>query len=87
MSDTSTTTNVIVVKPEKSVMAAFFLTFLFGPLGLLYATIGGGIFMIIVAIIVGVVTFGLGALVTWPVAMIWGVLAALASKRKPTGSA
>lgn len=80
MSDSPSTT-IIVAKPEKSVLAAFFLTVLFGPLGLLYATVGGGIFMIIVAMIVGAVTFGLGALITWPVAIIWGVLAALASKR------
>ncbi|MBJ3764611.1 hypothetical protein ILP92_17905 [Maribius pontilimi] len=80
MSDSPNTT-IIVAKPEKSVLAAFFLTVLFGPLGLLYATVGGGIFMIIVAMIVGAITFGLGALITWPVAVIWGVLAALASKR------
>ena len=84
MSDNQTT--VVVAKPEKSVLAAFFLTFLFGPLGLLYASVGGGIFMIIVAIILGAVTLGLGFLITWPVAMIWGVLAASASKRKPTAS-
>lgn len=87
MSDTPTTTTIIVAKTEKSVVAAFLLTFLFGPLGLLYATVGGGISMIIVALILGAVTLGLGALITWPVAMIWGVVAALASKRgqpKPT---
>jgi phage-related minor tail protein len=76
----------VVAKPEKSVLAAFFLTLLFGPLGLLYASVGGGIFMIIVAIILGFVTLGLGVLITWPAAMIWGVLAALASKRTPSTS-
>jgi len=85
MSDIPTGT-VIVAKPEKSVVAAFFLTFLFGPLGLLYGTVGGGIVMIILAMILGAVTFGLGILITWPVAMIWGVAAALASKRRPAGS-
>ena len=84
MSDTPT---VVIAKTEKSVVAAFFLTLLFGPLGLLYATIGGGIFLIIVAIIAGFVTFGFGALVTWPVAIAWGVLAALFSKRRPASPA
>lgn len=41
MSDTPTTT-IIVANTEKSVPAAFFLTLLFGPLGLLYATVGDG---------------------------------------------
>lgn len=41
MSDTPTTT-IIVANTEKSVPAAFFLTLLFDPLGLLYATVGGG---------------------------------------------
>lgn len=36
MQDTPSTT-VVVAKPEKSVPAALVLTFLFGPLGLLYA--------------------------------------------------
>jgi hypothetical protein len=81
MQNTETTnTTVIVTKTEKSTIAAFFLTFLFGPIGLLYATIGGGIFMIIIAVILVPMTVGLGVLVVWPVSMIWGVVAALASK-------
>lgn len=73
-------TVIIVAKQEKSVVAAFLLTFLFGPLGLLYATITGGIIMIIAALILGAVTLGFGVLITWPAAMIWAVIAALASK-------
>jgi hypothetical protein len=81
MQNTETTnTTVIVAKAEKSAIAAFFLTFLFGPLGLLYATIGGGIFMIIIAVILVPMTVGLAVLVVWPVSIIWGVVAALASK-------
>ncbi|ETX13634.1 hypothetical protein OCH239_09370 [Roseivivax halodurans JCM 10272] len=83
MSEPQNTTTIIVARQEKSVIAAFLLTFLFGPLGLLYATIGGGIFLIIVAMIIGAATLGIGALLTWPIAMIWAVLAARASKRDP----
>lgn len=79
------TTTIIVARPEKSVMAAFFLTLLFGPLGLLYASIAGGIIMIILAIIVVPFTLGIGALIVWPVSMLWAVIAAVASKSaKPT---
>lgn len=82
MTDASNTT-IIVAKPQKSVWAAFFLTFLFGPLGLLYATIGGGIVMIILGMIVGAVTLGMGLIIIWPMSIIWGVIAALLSKRSP----
>ncbi|EDQ05589.1 hypothetical protein DSM14862_02574 [Sulfitobacter indolifex] len=85
MTDAPThTTTIIHAKPQKSVVAAFFLTLLFGPLGLLYATVAGGIVLIILAILIGVVTFGLGALITWPVSIIWGVVAAMMSKRTPS---
>ncbi len=82
MTDASNTT-IIVAKPQKSVWAAFFLTFLFGPLGLLYATIGGGIVMIILGMIVGAATLGMGLIIIWPMSIIWGVIAALLSKRSP----
>lgn len=78
-SNTGTTT-IVVAKPEKSVTAAFLLTFLFGPLGLLYASIGGGIFMIICAVIIIPLSMGLGFLIIWPTSMIWGVIAAIGSK-------
>lgn len=74
------TTKVIVTKAPKSAIAAFFLTFLFGPLGLLYASIGGGIFLILCAIVLVPLTGGLAALLLWPVAVIWGVMAAMVSK-------
>lgn len=74
------TPNIIVAKTPKSAIAAFFLTFLFGPLGLLYASIGGGIFLIICAVILMPLTGGLAALFIWPVAIVWGVIAASLSK-------
>ena len=76
----SHTTNIIIAKPEKSVIATFFLTLLFGPLGLLYASIGGGIFMTICAIILVPITGGLAAILIWPITIIWGVIAAMTSK-------
>lgn len=75
-----TTANIIITKPEKSVIVAFFLTFFFGPLGLLYASVGGGIFMIICAIILVPITGGLAAIFIWPSAIIWAILKVLLSK-------
>lgn len=74
------TTRIVTAKPEKSVIAAFFLTFIFGPLGLLYATVGGGIFLIICAMIIVPLTGGLAIILLWPASMIWAVIAAMVSK-------
>ena len=71
---------IVLAKPAKCVWAAFFLTFLFGPLGLLYATVGGGIFMIFLAMVVGFFTLGFGLIFVWLLSMIWGVTAAMMSK-------
>jgi TM2 domain-containing membrane protein YozV len=85
MTDTNTTstantTTIVIAKPQRSAIAAFFLTFIFGPLGLLYASIGGGIFLTICAVIFVPLTAGLAAFVLWPISMVWVVIAAIASK-------
>lgn len=75
-------TTVVNVNAGKSVGVAFILTFLFGPLGLFYATVTGGVVMLIVEVflaILGLVTFGLGWLLfwaAWVVTIIWGCAAA-----------
>lgn len=80
--NTPSTTTIIVAKPQKSVIATFFLTFLFGPLGLLYASIGGGIFMIVCAIILVPLTAGVAAFALWPISIVWGFIAAILSKSR-----
>lgn len=54
--------NVIVAKTTKSVGLAFILSALFGPIGMFYSTVIGGIVMLIVDLVVGFLTFGLGLL-------------------------
>jgi hypothetical protein len=68
--------NVVIIKQEKSIGLAMLLAFLFGPLGLLYVSIVGGILMLIISIVVAILTFGLGLLITWPLCIVWGGLAA-----------
>ena len=72
----------IIVTPTKSVAISIILTFLFGPLGLLYSTVSGGIIMIVIGIILFILTAGLGLIPTWPVCMIWGVIAVSNSNKK-----
>lgn len=61
---------VVVVTPTKSVGVAILLTALFGPLGMFYSTIAGAIVMIVVSILVGAFTAGIGLIVTWPICVI-----------------
>ena len=64
----------IVVNASKSVGASLILTFLFGPLGMFYSTVIGALIMIVLYIIVGIITLGLGLIVLHPIAMIWGAI-------------
>lgn len=66
----------IVVAPQKSVGLSLVLTFLFGPLGMFYSTVGGALAMLVITFIVSALTFGIGLIITWPVCMIWGAMAA-----------
>jgi hypothetical protein len=65
-----------VLVPQKSLTVAFLLTFFFGPFGLLYSTMLGGLLMIPVTLVVSLLTFGLGDFLLWPVCIIWGMMAA-----------
>jgi hypothetical protein len=72
----------IVVTSTKSVGIAILLTILFGPLGMLYSTVPGGLIMLAVNAVIfllSVFTAGFGALlffITWPVCVVWGAIAA-----------
>ncbi len=69
-------TTVIQVGSHKNVVGAVVLAFLFGPLGMLYATISGGIVMFFVNIVVAFLTLGLGLFFTIPLGMLWAGMAA-----------
>jgi len=77
-------TQVVVVADRKSVGVAILLTLLFGPLGMLYSTIGGAVIMCLVTFFVAAVTFGLGLFVTWPICVIWAAYAASEHNRRLT---
>jgi hypothetical protein len=69
-------TTVIQMGTHKNVAGAVALAFLFGPLGMLYATITGGIVMFFVNIVVAFLTLGLGLFFTIPLGMVWAGMAA-----------
>lgn len=72
----------LVVVPTKNVGVAIILTAIFGPLGMFYSTIFGGIVMTIVTLVVAVVTMGFGLIITWPISILWGALAASTFNRR-----
>ncbi len=62
------------VNVGKSVGASLVLTFLFGPLGMFYSTVMGAVIMLVLYIVVGLLTLGLGLIILHPIAMIWGAV-------------
>lgn len=72
----------VVVTATKSAGVAIILTVLFGPLGMLYSTIGGGIIMMVVSLLVAIPTAGFGLIITWPICIIWAAVAASSYNKK-----
>jgi hypothetical protein len=73
---------VVVVSATKSMGISILLTFLFGPLGMLYSTIPGAIIMAIISLPVALLTVGFGLLITWPICIIWGAAATSAHNKR-----
>jgi len=72
----------VIVAPIKSVGISLLLTFLFGPLGMFYSTIWGGLIMSVLSLIVGFLTAGFGLIVIWPISIIWGAVATSSYNKK-----
>lgn len=75
------------IRVDKSPVFAFFLTFLFGPLGLLYVKVVPALVLILAAL-GGYFTFGIGStvarlvwIVAWIVSIVWACVEA--SRRHP----
>jgi hypothetical protein len=71
----------------KSAALAFVLTFIFGPFGMLYSTISGGLIMLVLDIILVPLTFGLILPILWPIQLVWAVVAANNANRAAGGNA
>lgn len=75
-------TTVVQMGGHKNVGLAVLLAFLFGPLGMLYATVAGAIVMFFVNIVVAVLTLGLGLFITFPLGILWAGLAASSHNKR-----
>lgn len=78
---------VVIVGKQKSTGTAFILAFLFGPFGLLYASVTGGIIMIFVGIFLFFLIPIIGGLISWIICMIWAVTAAGEANRNAIANA
>jgi hypothetical protein len=75
---------IMVVSKQKSAGIAFLLTFFFGPLGLLYASVAGGIIMIILSLVIGIFTLGIGLIIGWVISIVWAMVAVNMYNKKMT---
>ena len=71
----------------KSAALAFILTFFFGPLGMLYSTVAGGLIMFVAGIVLIPLTFGLILPILWPIQLVWAVVAATNANKRGGGNA
>ena len=65
-----------LTSPRKSLLLSFVLTFFFGPLGMVYSTIGGALVMGVLVLLVALTTAGAGTGALWPVCIAWGMWSA-----------
>lgn len=78
----TTPQTIIVVNKQKSAAIAILLTIFFGPLGLLYSSVIGGVVMIILGLVIGLITFGIGLVVVWVGSIIWAAVAVAMINKK-----
>jgi hypothetical protein len=65
-----------MVTAPKSPGLAVLLCLLFGPLGMLYTTVGGALVMLVIAVPLALLTGGLSLCLTQPICVLWGLWAA-----------
>lgn len=66
----------MVVMVPKSVGTAIVLAIFFGPLGMLYSTVPGGLVMLLINVILVIPTLGTVLFITWPAGIVWAAVAA-----------
>jgi len=67
-------------RSPKDVRTAVLLALFLGPLGLMYATVGGGLFTLFLMIVLGLFTVGVGAIPVWMLSVLWAYLSATHSR-------
>jgi hypothetical protein len=63
-------------RAPKNVRTAVLLALFLGPLGLMYTSVGAGLFMLFLMVVLGLFTVGVGAIPVWALCVAWADLAA-----------
>lgn len=61
--------------PPKNPKLALLLAALFGPVGLFYTSVVGGLLMSLIGFVLAVFTVGVGLFFVWPVCILWAYVA------------
>lgn len=75
MMQQQTQQQMLLQMQKKSMVAAILLSLFFGPLGLFYATIKGGVIMLVLSIVLLFFTFGFSLFFMWIPCVIWAYIA------------
>lgn len=78
----TTQVTIQLVQDRKSLPLSFILTFFFGPLGLLYVSVGWALVMTVLTFIFMFFTLGLGAIIMWPINLILSLVLASSANSK-----
>ena len=85
MAQASSPVQVIVHAPigaEKNVGVAIILAVLFGPLGLLYSSVLGGVLLFLISLVLVPITLGLAIPVIWVLCILDAILASVSHNSK-----
>jgi hypothetical protein len=61
-------------REPKEVRTAVLLALFLGPLGLMYTSVGGGLFALFLMIVLGIFTVGIGLIPVWLLCVLWAWL-------------
>jgi hypothetical protein len=64
-----------VAAESRSEEVALLLVVLFGPVGLLYTSVRGGVALTVLALVGALLTMGFAPLAVWPVCILWVLIA------------
>ena len=73
---------VVVQAAGKSMAVAIILAILFGSLGMMYATVMGGVVMLVISLLAAIFTLGVGLFIMWPIGVIRAAVATNTHNKK-----
>jgi len=75
-------------RQPKDVRTSVLLALFLGPVGLMYTSIGGGLFTLFLLVVLGLFTVGIGVIPVWLLSVLWAYLSATHSQlsQPPSGS-